>query len=125
MPRMAVLAAATVLLAVVGAGAALAANQVIQCKGVPCFATGKSDLVLERVGTAKMDRILLRAGDDQVRANTYGRDRDIIKGSAGFDLIHVDDGDTRDRISGGKGNDRCFVDARTEAVKGCSAVIVR
>lgn len=60
-----------------------------------------------------------------MRANTYGRDKDVIKGTSGFDLIYVDDGDTRDRIFGGKGRDKCYVDARSEAVAGCSQVIVQ
>lgn len=74
---------------------------------------------------ALRDRILLRGGDDQVRANAYTRDRDVIKGSSGFDLIYVDDGDTRDKIYGGKGRDKCYVDATSEAIQGCSRVIVR
>jgi hypothetical protein len=102
-----------------------AGNQTIQCTGVPCIATGRSDLVLERIGNGKKDRILLKGGDDQVRANTYGNDKDVIKGSAGFDLIYVDDGDRRDRIFGGRGNDKCFVDARSEVVSGCSRIIVQ
>ena len=40
-------------------------NQVIQCIGVPCRASGSSDLVYERVGNRKKDRILLGGGDDQ------------------------------------------------------------
>jgi uncharacterized membrane protein len=102
-----------------------AGNQTVQCTGVPCTATGNDDLVLERVGNGLKDRILLKGGDDQVRANTYTNDRDVIKGSAGFDLIYVDDGDTRDRIRGGAGRDKCYVDARSEAVSGCSRVIVQ
>jgi hypothetical protein len=102
-----------------------AGNQTIQCTGVPCTASGRSDLVLERRGNGKKDRILLNGGDDQVRANAYGRDKDVIKGSDGFDLIRVNDGDTRDRIFGGKGNDRCIVDARSEVVSGCSVITVR
>ena len=102
-----------------------AGNQTIQCTGVPCTATGKSDLVFERIGNRLKDRILLKGGDDQVRANAYGNDKDVIKGSAGFDLIYVDDGDTKDRIFGGKGNDKCYVDARKEVVSGCSRVIVQ
>ena len=101
-----------------------AGNQTIQCTGVPCTASGRSDLVFERQGVGKKDRILLKGGDDQVRANTYGADRDVIKGSAGFDLIYVNDEDTLDRIYGGKGRDKCYVDARKEAVSGCSRVIV-
>ena len=106
-------------------GAELRSNQRIQCTGIPCVATGTSDLVLERIGNGKNDRILLRGGDDQVRANTYTNDRDVIRGSRGGDLIYVDDGDTRDRIFGGRGGDKCFVDARSEAVSGCGRVIVQ
>jgi len=106
-------------------GAVVQSNQTIQCTGVPCVATGTDDLVLERIGNRLKDRILLKGGDDQVRANTYTNDRDVIKGSSGFDLIYVDDGDTRDRIRGGKGNDRCYVDARSEVVSGCSRIIVQ
>ena len=143
MRRMVVVVASLAALMVVGIGGVLAqesalpsavsgaevssdarGNQRIQCTGVPCIATGNSDLVFERIGNGKKDRIILRGGDDQVRANTYGRDKDVIEGSAGFDLIYVDDGDTRDRIFGGKGNDKCYVDARSEAVRGCSRVIV-
>ncbi len=102
-----------------------ASNQRIQCTGVPCTATGNDDLVLERIGDGKRDRILLKGGDDQVRANTYRRDRDIIKGSSGFDLIFVNDGDTRDKIVGGRGNDKCYVDARSEVKSGCSVIITR
>ena len=83
---------------------------------LPCYATGKDDLVYERQGNRLRDRIILRGGDDQVRANAYGRDKDVIKGSSGYDLIYVDDGDTRDK---------CYVDAKSEVISGCSRVIVR
>ena len=102
-----------------------AGNQTIQCTGVPCTASGRSDLVFERRGNGKNDRILLKGGSDQVRANTYGNDKDVIKGQDGFDLIYVDDGDRRDRIFGGRGNDKCYVDARSEVVSGCSRIIVQ
>jgi hypothetical protein len=133
------LAATAAMLALVG-GSALASgtglrnatfkmsttgNQTIQCTGIPCYATGKSDLIYEREGNRLRDRILLRGGDDQVKANAYTRDRDVIKGSSGFDLIYVDDGDIRDKIFGGKGRDKCYVDDRSEAIQGCSRVIVR
>jgi hypothetical protein len=120
------LLAATAALVTLVAGAALAqSNQRIQCTGIPCVASGRSDLVLERIGNGLNDRILLRGGNDQVRANTFGRDRDVIKGSAGGDLIRVDDGDARDKIYGGKGGDKCYVDARREAISGCGQVIVQ
>ena len=144
MRKLAIMLAAVAALLALGAGSVLAqegnagsevegakvvtdkaGNQTIQCTGVPCTASGNSDLVFERRGQGLRDRILLKGGSDQVRANTYGKDRDVIKGSAGFDLIYVDDGDTRDRIFGGKGNDRCIVDARSEVVSGCSRIIVQ
>lgn len=106
-------------------GAVLGAGQTVNCHTIPCYATGSDDLVNERVGNGKDDRILLRGGDDRVNANTYGRDRDVIKGHSGYDLIHVDDGDTRDKIYGGRGGDKCFVDARSEAISGCGAIRVR
>ncbi len=144
MRKLAMMVAAVAALLALGAGSVLAqegdagpevggakvltdkaGNQTIQCTGVPCTATGRSDLVFERRGNGLKDRILLKGGDDQVRANTYTNDKDVIKGSAGFDLIYVDDGDTRDRIFGGKGNDKCYVDARSEVVSGCSRIIVQ
>ena len=126
MPRkIAMLIVMVVALLALGAAAALAQNQVIHCVRVPCYATGSDDLVFERVGNGKQDRIFLRGGDDQVRADTYHRDHDVIKGSAGFDLIYVSDGDTRDKIWGGKGRDKCYVDARSEVGAGCSVIIVR
>ncbi len=144
MRKLAIVLAAVAALLALGAGSVLAqeggagsevegaklvtdkaGNQTIQCTGVPCTASGRSDLVFERIGNGKNDRILLKGGDDDVRANAYTNDKDVIKGSAGFDLIYVDDGDTRDRIFGGKGNDKCYVDARKEAVSGCSRIIVQ
>jgi hypothetical protein len=102
-----------------------AGNQTIQCTGAPCTASGTSDLVFERRGVGKRDRILLRGGNDEVRANTYGADKDVIRGGAGRDLIYVTDQDTLDRIYGGKGKDKCYVNARKEVVSGCSRIIVR
>jgi hemolysin type calcium-binding protein len=71
------------------------------------------------------DKIYLRGGSDQVRANGYTRDRDLIYGGKGYDLIYVNDGDIHDRIRGGAGSDKCYVDAPIEVVSGCGAVIVR
>jgi|SRR5215203_173500 len=107
------------------AAAAYAGNQIIQCAGIPCVATGSSDLVKERIGNRLNDEIHLKGGSDQVRADKYRADRDLIYGGKGFDLIYTNDGDTNDRIRGGAGKDKCYVDSRSEVVSGCSAVIVR
>ncbi len=125
MRRIVMMMALSVALLAVSAGAVLAGNQIIRCAGIPCKATGDHDLVYERVGNRLNDEIYLRGGDDQVLANRYTNDRDEIYGSSGYDLIYVNDGDRNDRIRGGKGNDKCYVDARREAVSGCSRVIVR
>jgi hypothetical protein len=136
MRKMVLLLAAVGALLMLVAGTALASkaqlrnavfrsNQTIQCTGVPCYATGKDDLVYEREGNGLRDRIILRGGDDQVRANAYTRDKDVIKGRSGYDLIYVDDGDTRDKVYGGRGRDKCYVDARSEVVRGCSRIIVQ
>ena len=117
--------AAVMVLSVMAAGAAFAANQIIQCAGIPCTATGSDDLVYERAGNRLNDEIYLKGGEDQVRANRYTNDQDEIYGSSGYYLIYVNDGDTNDRIRGGKGNDKCYVDSRREIVSGCSVVVVR
>ena len=125
MRRIAMIVAAAVVLSVFFATAAFAANQIIRCAGIPCVATGSQDLVYERAGNGLNDKIYLRGGSDQVRANGYTRDRDLIYGGKGYDLIYANDGDIHDRIRGGAGSDKCYVDAPIEAVSGCGAVIVR
>jgi hypothetical protein len=107
------------------AAAAFAGNQIIQCAGIPCVSTGQSDLVKERIGNRLNDKIYLKGGSDQVRADKYRADRDLIYGGKGFDLIYTNDGDTHDRIRGGAGKDKCYVDSRVEVVSGCSRVIVQ
>ena len=125
MRKLTLVLALVVVMVPLFAAAAFAANQIIQCAGIPCIATGRSDLVYERKGNHLNDRILLRGGNDQVLANKYTADRDVIRGGSGYDLIYVNDGDRHDRVRAGGGNDKCYVDARSEAVSGCAAVIVR
>ena len=102
---MMVVALVAVLVPLLGA-VAFATNQIIRCTGLPCTATGTDDLVYERARNGLNDEIYLKGGDDQVRANGYTRDQDVIHGSGGFDLIYVNDGDTHDRIYGWMGNDK-------------------
>jgi RTX calcium-binding nonapeptide repeat (4 copies) len=125
MRRIAMIVAVVMALSAFLATAAFAANQIIQCSGIPCTATGTQDLVKERIGNRLNDKIYLKAGSDQVRADKYRADRDLIYGGKGYDLIYTNDGDIHDRIRGGAGNDRCYVDARVEVVGGCSRVIVQ
>ena len=122
---MMVLALVVVMVPVVGA-AALAADQIIQCRSIPCYGSGNDDLILERIGNGKSDKILPSGGYDLIRASKYGNDIDVVTSSAGWDKIRVDDGDTLDTANGGRGgHDWCIVDARSEAGKGCERVTPR
>jgi hypothetical protein len=123
MRKLAMMVAVVMALSVFVATAAFAANQLIQCQGIPCIATGSQDLVKERIGNRLNDKIYLRGGSDQVRADKYRADRDLIYGGKGYDLIYTNDGDTNDRIRGGAGYDKCYVDSRREVVSGCARVI--
>lgn len=122
---MMVVALAVVMVPLLGV-AALAADQIIQCKSVPCYGSGNDDLILERIGNGKSDKILPSGGYDLIRANKYGNDIDLVTSSAGWDKIKVNDGDRLDTANGGKGgHDWCIVDARVEAGQGCERVTVR
>lgn len=107
------------------AGGAFAVGQLVQCRTIPCYASGNSDLVRERVGNGLNDTIIMRGGDDAVLANTYTNDRDVVRGGTGYDKINVADGDNRDRAAGGGGRNHCIVDSRAEVGPGCTLVTVR
>jgi hypothetical protein len=123
---MLVLALVVVMVPLLGA-VAFAADQLIQCKSIPCYGTGNDDLILERIGNGKSDKIIPRGGHDLVRASKYTNDIDVLKGSGGgYDKLRVDDGDTNDTAGGGRGgHDWCIVDSRSELGKGCEKVTVR
>ena len=125
MRKLLMVATLVVVMVPLVAAAAYAGNQLIQCQGIPCIATGSQDLVKERIGNRLNDKIYLKGGSDQVRADKYRADRDLIYGGKGYDLIYTSDGDTHDRIRGGAGNDKCYVDSRREVVSGCARVIVQ
>jgi hypothetical protein len=125
MRKLMMVVALVVVMVPLVAAAAFAANQIIQCSGIPCIATGSQDLVKERIGNRLNDKIYLKGGSDQVRADKYRADRDLIYGGKGYDLIYTNDGDTHDRIRGGAGGDKCYVDSRSEVVSGCGRVIVQ
>ena len=125
MRKLLMVATLVVVMVPLVAAAAYAGNQIIQCAGIPCISTGTSDLVKERIGNRLNDKIYLKGGSDQVRADKYRADRDLIYGGKGYDLIYTSDGDTHDRIRGGAGYDKCYVDSRREVVSGCGRVIVQ
>src|SRR5918994_2919606 len=115
MRKLVVLSVVAMMFLALGAGVALADDARIQCRSVPCYASGDDDLVLERKGYGKHDEIILRGGNDLVRANRYTDDKDVVEGGLGNDRIYVDDGDKRDTANAGLGrSDVCYVDARSE-----------
>jgi hypothetical protein len=126
MRKVVLLVALAAMLVLLGAAAAFATDQTIQCRKPICFGSGNRDLVYERVGNRLADDIRLRGGDDRVLANAYHRDTDIVRGGSGFDKINVADGDRRDTAGAGSGRNWCIVDARIELTQGCTRVdIVR
>jgi hypothetical protein len=123
---MLVLGLASVLVALAAAAALAAEGQLIQCRNVlPCYGGTGDDRILERIGDGKDDEIVPRGGDDLVLANKYTADTDVVRGGGGFDRINVADGDKFDTANGGKGRDRCIVDARREAGTSCASVDVQ
>jgi len=95
-----------------------------QCAGSPCTGTNGPDKLYERGGNGTGDRIYGRGGGDVLLANEWTRDRDILRGGRGKDRLNVNDGDSRDTVSGGKRFDICIVDSRGELGGGCEAVRV-
>lgn len=123
---MMVLGLASLLVSLFAAVALAAEGQLIQCRSVlPCYGGSGDDKILERIGDGKDDEIVPRGGDDLVLANKYTADTDVVRGGGGFDRINVADGDRLDTATGGKGRDRCIVDARREAGASCASVDVR
>ena len=101
-------------------------GQLIQCTNVlPCYGGQGHDRILERIGDGNNDRIVPLGGADRVLADRYTSDTDVVSGGGGFDRIDVADGDTLDTANGGKGRDRCIVDARREAGTSCASVDVQ
>jgi hypothetical protein len=120
---MLVLVLVVVMVPLLGA-AALAADQLIQCRSIPCYGSGNDDKILERIGNGKDDKIFAKGGHDLILASKYTNDHDIIRAGRGsFDKINVRDGDPRDRIRAGAGaHDWCIVDANSELAAGCERV---
>ena len=121
------MAAAVVLVALVGSGPALAQKirGVIQCDSNPCYATGAHEVIFEQLGDGVADNIYAQGGHDNLRAQNYTNDNDVAHGGYGNDLLHVNDGDALDGAVGGPGFDVCVVDASIEAADTCEQVVIR
>ena len=121
------MAAAVVLVALVGSGPALSQKiwGVIQCDSNPCYATGGKQMIFEQVGNGVADNIYAQDGHDNLRAQNYTNDNDTANGGTGNDVLHVNDGDALDGAIGGPGFDICVVDAAVEASNTCDRVVYR
>jgi len=124
MRRVAMMFGMAMVLALVVAGAALAAERfnVKNCgpNALPCTGSQKDDLIHERQGTVK-DRIYGLDGHDVLDANNFNFDRDVLYGGARGDKLLTNDGDGRDVARGGGGRDVCYVDPGDRTV-GCNVV---
>ena len=121
------MAAAVVLVALVGSDPALAQQiwGVIQCSSNPCYATGAHEVIFEQLGDGVADNIYAQGAHDNLRAQNYTNDTDMANGGYGNDVLHVNDGDVLDGAVGGSGLDICVVDATIEASDTCEQVVVR
>ena len=83
-------------------GVALARS--FQCTNPDCFGTNNNDQIRERQGNGKQDDIHARGGNDRVNASLWGNDTDVTRGEKGSDRLITTDGDTRDFLICGSGN---------------------
>ena len=107
--RMFMLVGLMTIMVIVAAGVALAVTKT--CKDVPCRGTANDDVLYERIGNEKRDRIYGLKGNDDMSAALYSNDKDRLFGGPHGDRIVVNDGDNRDLAAGGRGRDTCFIDA--------------
>jgi hypothetical protein len=106
--RKILLAAVAVAMLTVGI-AGIAVAETFVCRVVPCEGTDEPDQIGERDGSVK-DTIRAKGGGDRVDADLASMDADRVLGNAGDDLLEVGDGDFRDNVHGGPGNDTCVID---------------
>jgi hypothetical protein len=107
------------LLAGVFAPVALAVDK--QCTLRPCEGTSERDTLYERGGRGVPDIIYGLRGNDRIRANIFGADRDVLYGNRGNDRLNAQDRDGRDVLYGGPGDDVCYVDEGDSYI-GCEEV---
>ena len=107
------------LIAMMAAGVAVAVTKTCG-NSLPCEGTNNDDVLYERIDS-EHDRIFGFDGRDNIDANTFNRDRDVVHGGDGRDRLLTNDTDGRDRAHGGRGRDICYV-SRGDATRSCEVV---
>jgi hypothetical protein len=104
----------------VAAGAAVAVNKICG-RDLPCEGSDNNDVLYERIGNFKRDRIEGFDGRDVIDANTFNFDRDILHGGSQSDRLLTNDTDGRDIAHGGRGRDTCWVNPG-DSTRNCQKV---
>jgi hypothetical protein len=118
--RLGMMLGLVVLGVLVAAGMAMAVNKICG-NNLPCEGTDNNDTLYERIGNFKHDRIEGFGAQDVIDANTFDRDRDVLRGDAGRDRLLTNDTDGSDVANGGRGRDVCWVNAG-DATRSCEQV---
>jgi len=114
MRRIFVVLALAALLVAIAAPVVVAVN--LRCDRIPCNGTNKKDQLSERKGNGTTDNIRGLKGNDRLRADRYGNDRDTLSGGPGNDILNSRDGDSKDRLIGGPGNNTCKGDTGDDSI---------
>jgi hypothetical protein len=121
------LVVAGALFLVLLSGVALATSfalESFQCTDVPCYGTNAHERIRERQGNGKKDDIHARGGFDQIRADRWGNDTDVLRGQKRDDFLNSKDGDGRDVLICGQGHDVYKVDPGDTVTDGCEQLFV-
>src|SRR5215211_2508991 len=94
MRRIALVLGLAMLLAMVAAGVAVAVTKTCG-DTLPCEGTNDDDVLYERIGPNKHDRIFGFDGHDVIDANTFNADRDVLLGGNQGDKLLTNDTDGR------------------------------
>ncbi len=104
--------------------AGVASAKTFVCTTVPCEGTNNADQIGERNGSVR-DIIKGKGGNDVINASRSGNDEDRLFGGSGNDRLNADDGDARDILDCGEGNDdTAIADAGDRVLDNCENVII-